>query len=199
MKYTKQIKYEIYHIIATKNPNIKALCYFTGIDRSTYYQWLKDKEGFDILVKYARAKYRREKRVALENALYRRALGYTITETSTITNNSGLKQKKVHIPPCYKSLVYILENFNTFANMSESELSYEIELKTEAKIEEDTEYQLEQEYEAKLKLESNQEIFREQYAENEIKDKLCIYNHEALYDNQDDYFINDELNIVKIL
>lgn len=197
MKYSKQIKYEIYKLISTHNTTVKTLCRIIGIDRSTYYQWLHDKKDFGTLVEYARAKYSREKMVAVKNALYKRAIGYIETSTSTITNSGGLKQKRVHVRPCYKSLVYILEHFREDKKPSNEELIYESVLERDFQIEDDAEYELSLEEQIEDDAEYKKSP-KEQVFEPYNTDKEVIPKELSECDSEkSEYSMNDGANILE--
>ena len=120
MRYSKKIQTEIYKILATTNCDVTKLCKLISIDRSTYYKWYNSNEEFQKLIKKSRAEFRSSKRDNVISSLYKRAMGYMVTEVrETIKVNSEGEQieKKIvthkkYIRPSEKAIKYFLENFD---------------------------------------------------------------------------------------
>ena len=89
MRYSKKIQSEIYKILATTNCDVTKLCKLICIDRSTYYKWYNNNEEFRNIIKKSRAEFRSSKRDNVISSLYKRAMGYMVTEVrETIKINS---------------------------------------------------------------------------------------------------------------
>ena len=88
----------------------KQLASLIGIREQTLYAWINDHPEFAELI--TESKKICDKKV--ENALYKRACGYEVTETTTYTNASGeitrRKQVVKQLPPDPKSMIFWLSN-----------------------------------------------------------------------------------------
>lgn len=91
-------------------------CVKAGIDRSTFFEWMKDekKSDFSDSVKRARAEFRKTIVSRLEHSLWKKALGFEFDETKTETNKEGVTTKKTIIkkyyPPDTAALIFALTN-----------------------------------------------------------------------------------------
>nr|DAM96581.1 MAG TPA: terminase small subunit [Caudoviricetes sp.] len=82
MKYTKEVKKIIFDAIAAGDTQVQA-CVKAGVKEKTFYQWRAEKSEFADLVRKAHEKYRETLQHKLENALWKKATGYTEMETET--------------------------------------------------------------------------------------------------------------------
>lgn len=116
-KYNKETKEVIFNSIASGDTQLQA-CVKAGIVEGTFYRWQEEKKEFKELVKKAHSKYRETLTHKLENSLYKRATGYTVTETETEyksdkDGNPVIKSQKVRekaYPPDMGALAFSLCN-----------------------------------------------------------------------------------------
>lgn len=72
--------------------NIPQVCEYIGISTPTYYKWLTTYPEFEE----ATLQGREAADYAVENALYRRAVGFSYTEKKIIERNGEIVQKEVY-------------------------------------------------------------------------------------------------------
>ena len=119
MKYTKEVKKIIFDAIANGDTQLQA-CAKANIKEKTFYQWKAQKSEFAQLVKKAHDKYHEELEYKLENALWKKATGFTETEQETeyIQDKEGnlvvrkRKMREKHYSPDTAALIFALCNIS---------------------------------------------------------------------------------------
>lgn len=133
---------------------VEVACTKAGIDKSTFYEWMKDpdKSDFSDAVKNAKAEFRKTIVDRLQKSLWEKALGFDYEERKTEnirdkkTNELVVKTKTVttkHYPPDTAALIFALTNLapdewknrqnnevavkNTDSNLTDEQLQKEIE------------------------------------------------------------------------
>lgn len=89
-----------------------------GIAEDTFYRWLKNKQGFSEEIKKAKDEFLATITGKLEATLWKRAMGYEVTETETeyLPDEDGkpkIKSQKTkikHIQPDTGALIFALTN-----------------------------------------------------------------------------------------
>lgn len=103
-----------------------------GISRKTFYQWMKKYKPFQAAVR----KNKEMADLAIENALYKSALGYCIEEEikervwDPETHSYKLQQVKVHqkyIPPSQQAQMFWLKNRRPDLWMEKQHISHEVD------------------------------------------------------------------------
>lgn len=95
---------------------VEAACVKAGIDKSTFYQWMKDndKSDFSDAVKNAKDEFRKTIVGRLEKSLWKKALGFEFEEEKTETNKEGVTVKKTvakkYYAPDTAALIFALTN-----------------------------------------------------------------------------------------
>ena len=96
----------------------KMACIKAGIGDSTFHEWMNEKPEFAEAVKKAKEEFRATITGKLEASLWKKAIGYEVTETETeyVSNKDGKprikcqKTKVKHIAPDTGALVFALTN-----------------------------------------------------------------------------------------
>ena len=96
----------------------KLACKKTGIGDSTFHEWIHKKKGFKDKIQKAKDEFQDTITGKLEATLWKRAMGYEVTETDTeyVTDEKGnqrIKSKKTktkHIQPDTGALIFALTN-----------------------------------------------------------------------------------------
>lgn len=116
-KYNKQIIEAICSFIR-EGDSQKTACKKAGIAESTLYEWLKKKKELSESIKKAKDEFQDTIVGKLEASLWKRAMGYEITETETeyVSDKNGnpkikgQKTKVKHIQPDTGALIFALTN-----------------------------------------------------------------------------------------
>ena len=96
----------------------KLACKKVGIGDSTFHDWIKAKPEFAELIKKAKEEFQATITGKLEATLWKRAMGYEVTETETeyVSDEDGKpkiksqKSKVKHIQPDTGALIFALTN-----------------------------------------------------------------------------------------
>ena len=96
----------------------KLACKKTGIGDSTFHEWIHKKKGFKDKIQKAKDEFQDTITGKLEATLWKRAMGYEVTETDTeyVTDEKGNKKiksekkKTKHIQPDTGALIFALTN-----------------------------------------------------------------------------------------
>ena len=116
-KYNKQIIDTICSFIRNGDSQ-KMACKKAGIAESTLYEWLKKKKELPEAIKKAKDEFHDTILGKLETSLWKRAMGYEVTETETeyVKDADGhlkvksQKKKIKHIQPDTGALIFALTN-----------------------------------------------------------------------------------------
>lgn len=115
--------------------SITDFCKAMGIDRSTFYDWIKDGRVKNVIDE-AKATYRKNLPNVLENSLRNAAIGSeyeqvtTTTETDSEGNSHTREQRKnVRIAPNVQAAIFLLTNLEPteWKNRQSSETKVEVE------------------------------------------------------------------------
>lgn len=96
----------------------KLACKKVGIGDSTFHDWIKAKPEFSESIKKAKEEFQATITGKLEATLWKRAMGYEVTETETeyvsdVDGNPKIKSQKLkvkHIQPDTGALIFALTN-----------------------------------------------------------------------------------------
>lgn len=96
----------------------KLACKKAGIGDSTFHEWIHKKKGFSDKIQRAKDEFQDTITGKLEATLWKRAMGYEVTETDTeyVTDANGNKKIKSqktkikHIQPDTGALIFALTN-----------------------------------------------------------------------------------------
>lgn len=116
-KYNKQTVEAICGFIRDGDSQ-KLACKKVGIGDSTFHDWIKAKPEFSERIKKAKEEFQATITGKLEATLWKRAMGYEITETETeyvsdAQGNPKIKSQKTkvkHIQPDTGALIFALTN-----------------------------------------------------------------------------------------
>lgn len=116
-KYNKQTVEAICGFIRDGDSQ-KLACKKVGIGDSTFHDWIKSKPEFSERIKKAKEEFQATITGKLEATLWKRAMGYEVTETETeyVSNVDGnpkiksQKSKVKHIQPDTGALIFALTN-----------------------------------------------------------------------------------------
>lgn len=116
-KYNKQIVDKICEYIRDGDSQHLA-CKKVGIGKSTFHEWINDKPDFADAIKKAKDDFQATIVGKLEATLWKRAMGYEVTETEAeyISGKDGKPQiksqktKVKHIQPDTGALIFALTN-----------------------------------------------------------------------------------------
>lgn len=116
-KYNKQIVEAICGFIRDGDSQ-KLACKKVGIGDSTFHDWIKAKPEFAERIKKAKDEFQATITGKLEATLWKRAMGYEVTETETeyvsdANGNPKIKNQKTkvkHIQPDTGALIFALTN-----------------------------------------------------------------------------------------
>ena len=116
-KYNKQTV-EAICVYIRDGDSQKLACKKAGICDSTFHDWIKAKPEFAELIKKAKEEFRATITGKLEATLWKRAMGYEVTETETeyVSDVDGKpkiksqKSKVKHIQPDTGALIFALTN-----------------------------------------------------------------------------------------
>lgn len=130
-KFTKEF-YDLAVKLATKGYLDKEICEYADVNINTFYKWKQKHPDFAEDLRKAKHKINQK----IEAQAYKRAMGYMITETKTITgiNENGeeeiirIEKNNKHIPSDTKILMMLLKNRmpEKYRDKQEIELSGEI-------------------------------------------------------------------------
>lgn len=122
MKYTESIKRECFSWIEENGlgehggASIKQFCSAIGIERATFYEWLK-KEDFSSLVAEAKSKYRENLPNELVRSLKSAAMGCEYEQVTTTTEedldgntHTRTTKKNVRAAPNVTAAIFLLTN-----------------------------------------------------------------------------------------
>lgn len=132
MKYCDEIVERICERIRQGDSNLLA-CKAVGINPDTFYDWKKEKPDFCEQIKKARDEFQATITNRLEATLWKRAMGYEVSETETeyTTDKNGTrrikaqKTKTKQIQPDTAALIFALTNVapNKWVNKQKVETS----------------------------------------------------------------------------
>lgn len=116
-KYNKQTV-EAICVYIRDGDSQKLACKKAGIGDSTFHDWIKAKPEFAELIKKAKEEFKATITGKLETTLWKRAMGYEVTETETeyVSDEDGKqkiksqKTKVKHIQPDTGALIFALTN-----------------------------------------------------------------------------------------
>lgn len=116
-KYNKQTV-EAICVYIRDGDSQKLACKKAGIGDSTFHEWIKAKPEFAELIKKAKEEFLATITGKLEATLWKRAMGYEVTETETeyVSDEDGKrkiksqKTKLKHIQPDTGALIFALTN-----------------------------------------------------------------------------------------
>lgn len=116
-KYNKQTVEKICEYIRDGDSQ-KLACKKAGIGDSTFHDWIKAKPEFSESIKKAKEEFQATIAGKLEATLWKRAMGYEVTETETeyvsdVDGNPKIKSQKSkvkHIQPDTGALIFALTN-----------------------------------------------------------------------------------------
>lgn len=116
-KYNKQTVEAICGFIRDGDSQ-KLACKKVGIGDSTFHDWIKAKPEFSECIKKAKEEFQATITGKLEATLWKRAMGYEVTETETeyvsdVDGNPKIKSQKSkvkHIQPDTGALIFALTN-----------------------------------------------------------------------------------------
>lgn len=116
-KYNKQTVEAICGFIRDGDSQ-KLVCKKVGIGDSTFHDWIKAKPEFSERIKKAKEEFQATITGKLEATLWKRAMGYEVTETETeyVSDANGnpkiksQKSKVKHIQPDTGALIFALTN-----------------------------------------------------------------------------------------
>lgn len=149
-KYSKQIVEKIYDLISSDSYSIVEVCEIVGINKDTYYTWLKTKPDFSDTIKKAEEERHAFMRVEAEKSLKKKIQGYTVEETKIVyvdsktgkTDEKGneitkpkIKEQTVvkkHIPPDTTAIIFTLVNRDpdNWKNRQENKISGDVGIKS---------------------------------------------------------------------
>jgi transposase-like protein len=109
--YSKDKHVERAVVLAREGRTDKELAASLGIAESTLYDWMNRHPEFAEAIKEAKEKPNRE----VEAALFKRAIGYDVTEGVVITDRKTGKQKTIratkrHVPGDVTAMIFYLKN-----------------------------------------------------------------------------------------
>lgn len=119
-RYNKKIVNRICELIANDSFTIEEICADVQIHKSTYYDWLENKPDFSDAVETAKQKFNESLIPEAKKSLKKLVTGYTVTETKTVTADTGKKNEEtgapiVKIKEHTKIEKHIQPNFNAIA------------------------------------------------------------------------------------
>ena len=119
-RYNKKIVKRICELISNDSFTIEEICEDVGIHKSTYYDWYDKKPDFSDAVEAAKQKFNESLIPEAKKSLKKLVTGYTVTETKTVTVDTGKKNEEtgkpiVKVKEHSKTEKHIQPNFNAIA------------------------------------------------------------------------------------
>ena len=119
-RYNKRIVNRICELISNDSFTIPEICADVGIAESTFHKWKSEKIEFSEAVEAARQKFNENLIPEAKRSLKKLVTGYTVTETKTVTVDSGKKDEEtgnpiVKVKEHSKVEKHIQPNFNAVA------------------------------------------------------------------------------------
>jgi transposase-like protein len=116
MKYSEEMKETLAKLIK-KGSTVTSACNSVGINKTTFYDWMKNKVDFSNAVKEAQS----VANAKIENALFKTAHGYTVTEKEYRsmqmrgfeTEKKLVKTTKKKVLPNVTAQIFWLKNRNS--------------------------------------------------------------------------------------
>ncbi len=147
-KYSKKIVKQITDLIETDSYTIAEICRIVGINKDTFYDWLKKKSDFSDQIDKAKGEYDDFIVVEAKRSLVKKIQGYSVEEKKTVTVDTGKKdpdtEKPIvkvkehsvtvkHIQPDTKAIIFTLTNKDpdNWKNRVDNSVSADITLKSE--------------------------------------------------------------------
>lgn len=157
-RYNKKIVNRICELIETDSFTIEEICNDVGIAKSTYYDWIAKKPDFSDTIKKAEQRFKDGLLPEARHSLKKLVKGYTVTETRTVTADSGKKNEdgnpivkvkehtktEKHFQPSLGAVIFALTNTDpdNWKNRQDTNVSADVTLKSE--LESLTDEQLEE-------------------------------------------------------
>lgn len=92
-KYSVKIVEKICSLIREDSYTIAEICNIIGINKDTYYTWLKDKPDFSVAIKKAQGEFDELMIIEAKKSLVKMVKGYTVQEKRTVTQDTGRKSE----------------------------------------------------------------------------------------------------------
>lgn len=117
MKYSKERARAIADYIR-QGETQRAAAEKAGINQATFYEWRKTKAEFADMIKKSLDELEANRTHNTKASLYKRAMGYEVTETETLYSVDAdgeriverIKEKTRHVPADTAALIFILTN-----------------------------------------------------------------------------------------
>lgn len=124
---------EEHGLIDNYGATLKEFCAAMGIDKHTYYSWLK-KSTFSTSIKEAHQRWRHKAPLEIYNKLLHKARGYDrqLTKTKTFERNGKMITETItethHYPPDTGAAIFLLTNLDpeNFKNRNTTESNIKI-------------------------------------------------------------------------
>lgn len=146
-KYSKKIVEQICSLIATDSYTVAEICEIVGINKDTYYEWIKNKSDFSDTIKKAENDFNELIVAEAKKSLMKMIRGYTVQEKKTVTADTGKKDDEgkpivrvkehsvtdKHYQPVTAAVIFALTNRDpdNWKNRMDSNVSAGITLKSE--------------------------------------------------------------------
>lgn len=118
-KYSKKVVKRICELISNDSFTIPEICKDVDIAESTYHKWYSEKLEFSEAVDEAKQKFNENLIPEAKRSLKKLVTGYTVTETKTVTVDTGKKNDNdkpiVKVKEHSKTEKHIQPNFNAVA------------------------------------------------------------------------------------
>ena len=145
-KYNKKIVDRICYLISKDSYTIAEICEHVGINKATYYDWLKTKPDFSDSIKKVQDKLTQDLLIECNRSLVKLIKGYTIQEKKTVTADTGRKDEndkpivkvkehsvvEKYYPPSLGAIIHFQTNRDpdNWKNRQENKLSGEVGIKS---------------------------------------------------------------------
>jgi hypothetical protein len=117
--YSKKIVKRICELISNDSFTIPEICEDVGIAESTYHKWKAEKIEFSEAIEASKQKFNENLIPEAKKSLRKLVTGYTVTETKTVTADTGKKNDDgnpiVKVKEHSKIEKHIQPNFNAIA------------------------------------------------------------------------------------
>ena len=145
--YSKKVVKRICDLHKKDSFTVTEICEDIGIAESTYYKWLSTKVEFSDAVEQAKQQFKDELLPDARKSLKKLVQGYTVTETRTVTADTGKKSEEgkaivkvkehtkteKHFQPSLGAVTFALTNADpdNWKNRQDTNVSADVTLKSE--------------------------------------------------------------------
>lgn len=136
-KFNKKLVEQICKLVSSDSYTVDEICQQVGINRTTYFRWLRENNTFATAIKSAQQRFHENLIAEAKRSLMKKIRGYEAEEVKTVygrkDENGGPKIKeqtriKKHVPPDTTAIIFTLVNRAPEDWKNKQELSGKIDI-----------------------------------------------------------------------